>query len=209
MIEILLVDDHKIFRSGLRRLLSDEPNICITDEAASGGEALLKLRQKHFSLVMLDINMTGRSGLEVLESIRRDDPQMPVLFVSMYPEEQFAVAAMNAGANGYVSKDSEPADLIAAIRTVAQRRNYVSPRTASLLQTGIQPSDGPPHYLLSARELQIMTAIVLGQSLTEIGQQMFLSVKTVSTYRTRILQKLNLSSNAELVRYAVQNHLIH
>ncbi|HEX2510610.1 MAG TPA: response regulator transcription factor [Microvirga sp.] len=209
MISVLVVDDHRIFRSGIKRLLSDEPDIRVTDEAANGTEALAKIRQRPFDVVMLDINMTGRSGLEAIACLRGEAPATPILIVSMYPEEQYAAVALKAGARGYVSKDADPEDLVAAIREVCRGRIYVSPHFgASMLLREKSGARGPPHFDLSAREQQIMTEIVKGRSLTRIGEQMFLSVKTVSTYRRRILEKLGLRSNAELVRYALRHRVI-
>ena len=209
MISVLVVDDHRIFRSGIKRLLSDEPDIRVTDEAANGTEALAKIRQRPFDVVMLDINMTGRSGLEAIACLRGEAPATPILIVSMYPEEQYAAVALKAGARGYVSKDADPEDLVAAIREVCRGRIYVSPHFgASMLLREKSGERAPPHFDLSAREQQIMTEIVKGRSLTRIGEQMFLSVKTVSTYRRRILEKLGLRSNAELVRYALRHRVI-
>ena len=212
MIEVLVVDDHTIFRSGLRRLLADEADMRVVEEAGSAADALQLLRKRRFDAVMLDINMKGRSGLELLKTLRQEWPALPVLMVSMYPEEQFAKAALEAGASGYVTKDAEPGDLLAAIRSVAQGGKWLSPdfvarrRRASADSSGLD--DSPPHFRLSARELQILLAIVAGKSLTDIGADLFLSVKTVSTYRGRILDKLGLESNPELVRYAMQHSLL-
>ncbi len=211
MIEVLVVDDHTIFRSGLRRLLADEADMRVVEEAGTAADAMQLLRRRTFDVVMLDINMKGRSGLEMLKALRQDWPALPVLMVSMYPEEQFAKAALEAGANGYVTKDAEPGDLLAAIRSVAQGGKWLSPafvarRRAAAELPGLDGS--PPHFKLSARELQILLAIVAGKSLTDIGAELFLSVKTVSTYRSRILDKLGLQSNPELVRYAMQHQLL-
>jgi two-component system invasion response regulator UvrY len=209
MISVLVVDDHKIFRSGVKRLLSDEPDMRVTDEAGNGSEALAKIRQRAFDVVMLDINLPGRSGLEAIATLRGEAPRTPILIVSMYPEEQYAAVALKSGASGYVSKDADPADLVAAIREVCKGRSYVSPHVgASMLLRARDGEATPPHYDLTAREQQIMVEIVKGRSLTQIGEQMFLSVKTVSTYRGRILEKLGLRSNAELVRYALRHRLI-
>lgn len=208
MIDILVVDDHAIFRSGIKRLLSDEADLRVTGEASNGQEALEQLRQGRYDLVLLDINMAGRSGLEVLERIRADWPRQPVLMLSMYPEEQYALKALKAGAQGYVSKDMDAADLLAAIRITAGGGRYLSPRAlGGVLLKLDEDSSQPAHHSLSPRELQILLLIVRGVSLTEIGQRMFLSVKTVSTYRSRILGKLGLASNADLVRYALQHGL--
>ncbi len=210
MIRILLVDDHTIFRSGLKRLLSDETDMQVEDEASNGAEALSKLRQQSFDVVLLDINMEGRCGLDVLESIRIDFPKLPVLVLSMYPEEQYALVALKAGANGYASKDIAADDLVAAIRQITAGGRYLTPRASQMVLMQINGGDDrPAHQKLAAREYEIMRMIVQGMSLTEIGEKMFISVKTVSTYRTRILAKLGLSTNAEMVRYAVRHGLIN
>lgn len=211
MIEALVVDDHTIFRSGLERLLADEADMRVRGQAGSAAEGMRMLRTVPFDVVILDINMKGRSGLDMLKSIRVEWPALPVLMVSMYPEDQFAQAALDAGANGYVSKDAEPEDLLVAIRRVAMGGTYVSQAFKEKLhdtRSALGETPAPPHFSLSAREMQVLTAIVAGRSLTEIAEQLFLSVKTVSTYRGRILQKLNLTSNSELVRYAMHNSLL-
>lgn len=203
MTDILIVDDHTIFRSGLKRLLGDEADLRVVAEAGDGAEALRLLRARPVDLVILDINLGGRSGLEVLGAIRRQSPALPVLIMSMYPEAQFAAAAFRDGANGYVSKDATPALLFDAIRRIVAGRP--GPHDARV-PAGIRNGDaGPPHYRLSAREMQIFNLIVAGTPLTEIGERMFLSVKTVSTYRSRVLEKLGLRNNAELVQYAVRH----
>ena len=210
MIDVLLVDDHTIFRSGLKRLFLDEPDLRVADEARNGIEAMDKLRCKPFSIVVLDINMEGRSGLEVLASIRADLPRLPVLMLSMYPEQQYALVAIQAGANGYISKDAEPGDLLQAIRRVAAGGQYLSPQAAPGVRMQLDGRDDrPAHQRLTVREHQIMLMIVKGKSLTEIGEEMLISVKTVSTHRTNILAKLGLNSNAELVLYAVRQGIIH
>ncbi|MBB6559334.1 DNA-binding NarL/FixJ family response regulator [Acidovorax soli] len=211
MIKILVVDDHTIFRSGLRKLLSDEPDMRVDDEARDVGEMLAKLRRASFDVVLLDVSMAGRSGLEAMPSVRAEFPKLPVLFLSMYPAEQYAVVALRAGASGYLTKDAESEELILAIREVAAGRRYLSSTAAQrlLLQTVGGDDDQPPHHRLSAREHQIMLMIVQGISLTEIGKQMFISVKTVSSTRTRILQKIGVDNNAELVLYAVRHRIVH
>lgn len=207
-----MVDDHTIFRSGLRRLLADEPDMRVAEEAGNAADAMQILRRRQFDVVMLDINMKGRSGLEMLKLVRQDWPSLPVLIVSMYPEEQFARVAMESGANGYVTKDAEPGDLLAAIRTAALGGRWLSEGFVAKRRGGAGSAfiagETPPHFRLTAREMQIMLAIVAGKSLTEIGADLFLSVKTVSTYRSRILDKLGLESNPEMVRYAMQNSLL-
>ncbi|NTV11415.1 MAG: response regulator transcription factor [Zoogloea sp.] len=209
MIDVLIVDDHAIFRTGVRRLLSDEDDMHVTGEARNGGEALALLRGQTYQVVLMDINMGARSGLDVLNMIRAEWPRQPVIMLSMYPEKQYALVALRAGANAYVSKDMESSDLVAAIRAVAGGGRYLCSRSAGEMLLQLQSDEaGPAHHRLSGRELQIMQEIVNGSSLTEIGERMFLSVKTVSTYRARILEKLDLANNAELVRYALRHGMI-
>lgn len=210
MIDVLLADDHTIFRSGIRRLLLDESDMRVAAEARNGTEAIEMLKSNRFDLMLLDINMDGRSGLEVLETVRELSPTLPVLMLSMYPEEQYALVAMKGGANGYLPKDAEPAELVSAIRRVAAGGQYLSARAAPLVQALLQGADDrPPHQRLSTREHQIMLMLLKGMSLTLIGEEMMISVKTVSTHRTHILEKLGVTSTAELVLYAVRQGLIH
>lgn len=209
MIRVLVVDDHTIFRSGLRRLLSDEPDMRVSDEARDVSEMFGKLRQGEVDVVLLDVNLTGRSGLEAMQSIRAEFPRLPVLILSMYPAEQYAVVALRAGANGYLTKDVASDELVHAIREVSRGNHYLtSIATQRLLLQPDSTDDLPPHQKLTSRELQIMLMIVQGISLTDIGKKMFISVKTVSTYRSRILQKLGLESNSELVMYAVRHRIV-
>ncbi len=210
MIDLLVVDDHTIFRSGIRRLLLDEPDMRVAAEARNGAEALALVRESRFDLVLLDINMEGRSGLDVLESMRSLAPNLPLLMLSMYPEEQYALVAIRRGANGYIAKDAEPAELVNAIRCTAGGGTYLSAAVAPRLQEQLRGTDSrPAHQRLSVREHQIMLMVIKGMTLTDIGEEMMISVKTVSTHRTHILEKLGVSSTAELVLYAVRNGLIH
>ena len=208
MIAVLMVDDHAIFRSGIRRLLADEADMAVTGTAASGQEALERLQREPYSVVLLDISMNGRSGLDTLQRIRAQWPRQPVLMLSMYPAEQYAVIALEAGANGYLSKDCDAAELVAAIRIAATGGHYLPPRSAGdLLRKLRRHPQEPAHLRLTPREREILNLIVQGISLTDIGNRLFLSVKTVSTYRSRILEKLGLESNVELVRYALRHGL--
>ena len=210
MLETLLIDDHTIFRSGLARLLLDETDMRIAGEAANGQEALDAVRRRSFDLALLDINMEGRSGIEILGSLRTLAPRLPVLMLSMYPEQQYAVLAIQSGAQGYITKDAEPAELIAAIRLVASGRQYLSAQAASVVKDQLRGRDPRlAHERLSVREHQIMLMLTKGMSLTEIGEEMIISVKTVSTHRTHILEKLGVANNAELVLYAVRQGLIY
>lgn len=210
MIRAFVVDDHTIFRSGLKRLLLDEPDIRVTGEARSGAEAIDALRGGMFDLVLLDINLDGRSGLEVLATMRRAFPAMPVLMLSMYPEEQYALVAMRAGASGYLPKDAEPAELTTAIRAVAGGGTYLSMKIAPHIQDQLKGlDDRPPHQRLTVREHQIMLMLLKGISPSDIGEEMMISVKTVSAHRTHILEKLGVSGTAELVLYAVRQGIVH
>lgn len=209
MIRVLIVDDHTIFRSGLKRLFSDENDISVVDEASNSTEALDKIRKHELDLVLMDVSMAGRSGLEALESLRIEFPLLPVLILSMYSEEQYAVVAMKAGANGYLSKDAEPAELIGAIRKIAAGGRYLTNRgTELMLMQFSGKDDRPTHQKLSTREFEIMRMIANGISLTEIGERLNISVKTVSTYRTRILEKIGVKSNAELAKFALRNEIV-
>ncbi|HEY1398722.1 response regulator transcription factor [Roseateles sp.] len=210
MIQVLVVDDHTIFRSGLTRLLQDEPDMRVVAEAQNGGEALELVRSLPFDAVLLDINMEGRSGLEVLASMQALPRCPPVLMLSMYPEAQYALVAVQAGASGYLAKDSEPAELVRAIRTVAGGKQYLSARVSGQVQDQLRGLDArPAHERLSVREHQIMLMTLRGMSVTEIAGEMMVSVKTVSTHRTNLLTKLGLGSTAELVLYAVRQGLVH
>ncbi len=209
MIAVLVVDDHTIFRSGVRRLLLDETDLRVTAEARNATEALEQIRATRFDVVLLDINLEGRSGLDVLASIRAMDHPPPVLVLSMYPEEQYALVAVRAGAGGYIAKDAEPAELTRAIRLVAGGGNYLSARVAPLIREQLRGQDSrPAHQRLSMREHQIMLMLLKGMSVTDIGDEMLISVKTVSTHRTNLLEKLGVTGTAELVLYAVRNGII-
>lgn len=204
MIEILMVDDHAIFRSGLRRLLSDESDMRVVAEAGNGPAAIEQLRQRRFGLVLLDINMGGRNGFDTLRRIHAEWPEQPVIMLSMYPAEQHAPMALEAGANGYLAKDCDAPRLLAAIR-IAASGGYCLPPGMAPSRLGHPRAEAPAHHRLSGREWQILRLIVHGVSLTEIGVRLCLSVKTISTYRTRLLVKLGLASNAELVRYCLEH----
>ncbi|MDD2885964.1 MAG: response regulator transcription factor [Dechloromonas sp.] len=206
MIEILMADDHAIFRSGVRRLLSDEPDMRIVAEAANGQDALACLRQRSFGLVLLDVNMSGRSGLDTLRRIHAEWPAQPVILLSMYPEAQYAPIALQAGAHGYLSKDRNAAELVAAIRIAAGGGYYLPPGLAPSHLLQVAAGDAAPAWKrLTEREWHILRLIVKGVSLTDIGAELCLSVKTVSTYRGRVLEKLGLHSNADLVRYCLEH----
>lgn len=208
---ILIVDDHAIVRKGLIQILEDEPEFFIVGEAKDAEEALDKIRQEKWDLVILDISMPGRSGLEVLTVITEQKPGLPVLMLSTYSEDQYAIRVLQSGAAGYLNKQSAPEELIVAIRTIRNGDKYVSPsQTALLLSTVVEKREKPMDTIekLSNRELEILLLIAKGNTLTEIAQTISLSIRTVSTYRSRILNKLNLKNNLELISYAIHNHLV-
>lgn len=207
MINVLLVDDHTIFRDGLKRLLHEENDLVVVAEASDAQSALSCLRTTPIDVVLLDINMKGRSGLDVLPSMLAEHPRLPVIVVSMYPAETYALRALDAGASGYIAKDMDINDLITGIRRAAGGGKYFP---AEILDRVLRhdASTELPHSRLSSREFEILMLIVKGVRLTDIGTQLFLSVKTVSTYRSRIMQKLNITSNVELVQYALRHQLI-
>ncbi|KDS80139.1 two-component system response regulator [Bordetella bronchiseptica] len=207
MIRVLIVDDHTIFRDGLKRLLAEEDDISVTGETADASDALRLLRAHSYDVVLLDVNLRGRSGLDVLPSIRAEWPRLPVIVLSMYPAEQYALRAFEVGASGYVAKDMDYKALTLAIRQAASGGRYfpaeISDKAVSAMARGEDL-----HDKLSPREHQIMMLMVQGTRLTDIATQLIVSVKTISTYRQRILQKLKVGSNAELVQYAIRHRLI-
>ena len=209
MVEVLLVDDHTIFRAGLIRLLDEEPQITSITEAADGNAALEQIRAKRFDVVLLDINLPVRSGLELIEPIHRLAPNLPVLVLSMYSATQYALRAFESGAQGYVSKDMESTELVAAITKVVRGGKYITPEVAEKMLEKIDAYHGDDRHLeLSNREFAVMVRIASGTSLTATAEELHLSVKTVSTYRSRLLRKMGLDNNAALIHYAIRNRLI-
>lgn len=208
MKRILIVDDHAVVRFGLRQFLADTEDLEITAEAASGAEALALVHKGEWDLVLLDMALPDLNGLEVLKRIKRVRPEMPVLIFSMFSEAEFAIPAIDAGASGYLNKDSPPHQMLTAIRTVVDGARYVSPTLAEKLLSGLASAGPrPPHEALSKREMEVLLLLSKGVSLTKIGETLFVSVKTVSTYRSRILEKLGVQSNAELTRYVMEHKL--
>ena len=209
MKKILIADDHGIVRKGLKEALEEELGKTAFGEAANGREVLEQLRKSEWDLVLLDIGMEGRSGLEVLEEIRSTQPKLPVLILSMYPEAQFAVRALRHGASGYVNKQTAPEELVSAVKKVLAGGRYVSPALGEQLVTEVQGnSQQALHDSLSSRELQVLRLVATGKSLKEIGADLAISVKTVGTYHTRLLQKMGMKSDVELTRYALLNKLV-
>jgi two-component system invasion response regulator UvrY len=211
MIQILIVDDHAIVRRGLMQILTDEPDIGVS-EASDAREALKILRDKKFDMVVLDLDLKSKSGLELMKDIKRDQPELPVLFLSIYPEEQFAVRTLKAGAAGFMSKDAAPEELVNAIRKILRGGKYinesVAERLLSDLNSPAQGHNGMPHEALSDREFQILRLFGEGKTVGEIAAELSISVPTVSTHRTRILEKMGMKTTAELMRYAIENHLV-
>jgi DNA-binding NarL/FixJ family response regulator len=209
MIQILVADDHAVVREGVKQILADVSDMVVKDEAVDGAATLEKIARNDYDVVLLDISMPGRSGLEILEEIKGTYPKLPVLILSMHPEEQYAVRALRAGASGYLTKASAPKELIGAIRKASSGGKYVTASLAEKLALELGSDvEKLPHERLSNREYQVMLMLAEGKSVSEIANDIFLSVKTVSTYRTRIMEKMGMKKNAELTLYAVHNNLI-
>ena len=209
MIHVVLCDDHAILRRGIRDTLAEATDISVTAEAGSYAELREQLRDAACDVLLLDINMPGRSGLEVLASVRETHPQIRVIMVSMYPEDQYALRSIKAGAAGYANKAGDPMQLIEAVRTVHGGRKYLTAEVAQMLADSLaQPTPEAPHAALSERELQTLVKIASGRRLSDIAEELMLSPKTVSVYRSRVLEKLKLSNNAELTVYAIRNQLV-
>jgi len=206
---ILLADDHAVVRHGLRQILADDFKKAAFGEASTGQEALTKVWNENWDVVVLDITMPGRGGLDVLKEIKKSRPKLPVLVLSMHPEDQFAVRVLKAGASGYMTKESAPQELVGAIKKVVSGARHISSSLADLMAAYISvDSRRPPHELLSNREFQVMRLIASGKTVSAIAKEISLSVRTVSTYRTRILEKTGMKTNAELTHYAIQNNLV-
>lgn len=209
MIRILLADDHAIIRDGLRQIFADTDDLQVAGEAASGHEVLARVREADWDILLLDLSMPGKSGLELIKQIKAEKPRLPILVLSMHEPAQYAQRALRAGAAGYLNKDSDAPHLIEVVRKVARGGIFVSPEVAEQMARGIMPdAERLPHTLLSDREFQVFRLIAAGVAVTEIAHQLSLSVKTVSTHKTRIMQKMNLANHTELVRYALGHRLL-
>ncbi len=207
-IRVLIADDHAIVRQGLRQILSDTPDLTVAGEAENGVQAVQMVRAGDWDVVLMDVSMPDRNGIDALKLIKKEFPRLPVLILSMYPEEQYAIRALKAGAAGYLTKQSAPELLVTAIRQVASGKKYVSPSLAEELANAIDDdSERPPHAKLSAREYQTLCMIASGKTPDEIAEALNLSVKTVSVYRARLLEKMNLRNNAELTHYGLKHGL--
>lgn len=208
MIKILITDDHTVVREGLKRILKEEFSDSQFGEAASGNEALEKARTVNYDIIVLDISMSGRNGLEILKQMRAENIKTPVLILSMHPEDQYAVRVLKAGASGYLTKDIASEELVTAVRRIISGRKYISLSLAEKLANDLESdSDKPIHELISDREFQVLNLIASGKTVSEIAAELSLSVPTISTYRSRILEKMNMKTNAELTHYAIQQGL--
>ena len=209
MTRILIADDHTLVREGLKQILSATPELEVVAEAMDGDQALAHVRSTEFDLALLDMSMPGLSGIDLIKRLKLERPKLRILVLSMHGEQQYAVRAFKAGASGYLTKDSASDQLVAAIRKIAAGGVYISAAAAEQLAMGAMDAPGElPHRSLSDREFEVFRLLVAGTSITDIADGPHLSVKTVSTHKTRILQKMNMASTAELVRYAVENKLV-
>ena len=209
MIQIAIVDDHAIVRTGLRQFLGEQVDLRVTGEAANGREALELVRQVPVDVLLMDLSMPEHGGVDALQAIKARFPDLAVLILSGFPEAQYATTLLRYGASGYLNKDCAPDDIVNAIRTVARGRRYISPAVAELLaDNAAGDAERPAHELLSERELQVFLRLAQGETIGHMAEQMFLSVKTVSTYRSRVLEKLKLASNSDLTYYGLKNGLI-
>ncbi len=207
--KVLVADDHAVVRRGIRNILRDSPNMTVAGEASSGEEVLRMVREQEWNILVLDITLPGISGLEVLREVKRLQPGLPILILSMYEADQFAIRMLKAGASGYINKESTPDVLVEAIHEVTQGRRYLTPEVAAVMAEHItdRPSE-PDHELLSDREFQVIRGLAEGRRIKDIADDLSLSPKTVSTYRRRALEKLGLDTDAELIRYALQAGLV-
>jgi len=209
MIRILIADDHAIVRAGLKAFVAAEIDMEVAAEAGTGTETIELVRAGDFDVVLLDIAMPDRNGVDTLKTLKALRPELPVLILSGFAEQQYALNLLRAGASGYLNKEAAPAQLVGAIRTVVQGRKYVSPQLAEILADGVTgDAERPLHARLSQREFQIFCKLAAGVAVSQIADELFLSVKTVSTYRARILEKMGVASNADLTYYAIKNGLI-
>lgn len=209
MIKVLIADDHALIRKGLKQLLDDTDDMRMTGEAENGMQAIRMVDEGCFDVVLLDISMPDKHGIDVLKQLKANHPQLPVLMLSMHPEEQYALRSMKAGAAGYLNKQSAPVQLVTAIRQVASGKKYISTELAEQLANGLsQGYQELLHQTLSNREYQTLCLMASGKKLSEMAEIMSLSPKTVSVYRSRLLEKMKLKNNAEAIHYAISNHLI-
>ncbi len=209
MIRVLIADDHVLIREGLKKLLKEEWDMSVVGEASNGQQVSDFLTDHEVDILVLDISMPGRSGLDVLKELKQTSPKLPVLVLSMHPEERFAVRSLRAGASGYITKESAGEELVKAIRKIVDGGRYISLTLAEKLAFGLDAdSSRPLHETLSDREYQVMGMIATGKKMSEIAEELSLSIRTVNTYRARILEKMQMKTNAELIHYAIENGLV-
>lgn len=209
MIKLLIADDHPIVREGLKQIIRNAPDIVISGEANDGIEVLNEIKKENYDVILLDISMPRKNGIEILNEIRKEKIKSRILILSIHPEEQYAMRALKAGAYGYLTKDNVPNELISAIRKVSMGEKYISLSLADKLVDALKDGfDNHPHEALSNREYQVMLLLASGKSIQEIAKELFLSVKTVSTYKTRILEKMKMKNTFEIIYYAIKNRLI-
>jgi DNA-binding NarL/FixJ family response regulator len=210
MFRVVIADDHAVVRRGLMQILAEDGKIAEVGEAGNACDLLMLVRQSRWDAVVLDITMPGRNGLDVLKELRQAYPQLPVLILSIHPEDQFATRALRAGASGYMTKESAPEELVGAIKKILKGGKYVSQSLAEKLVFELENGrEGPPEMALSDREHEVMLMIASGKTVSEIAEDLALSIKTISTYRSRVLEKMGMKTNAELTRYAIQNELVN
>jgi len=210
MLKILIADDHAIVRQGLKQIVTETADMIVAGEASNGQELLNKIQENDYDVVVLDITMPGRDGIDVLKQLRSERPELPILMLSIHPEEQYALRALKAGASGYLTKESAPDELVVAIRKVSRGGKYISSSLAEKLAFELEVGhEQAPHETLSDREYHVMCLIASGKTVMEIAQELSLSEKTISTYRSRILEKMKMKNNAELTYYAIKNQLVH
>ena len=208
MIKVIIVDDHPVVRRGLRQIIEDEPDMEVAGEAKNAEECFSLVRKMNCALVLLDITLPDRSGFDVLKQLKYEHPEIPILILSVHPEDQYGLRLIKAGASGYLMKEGAPEELVKAIRKVSAGGKYVSASLAEKLVSNLGAFDKPPHENLSNREFQILCMIAGGKSLKGIAEELHLSEKTVSTYRSRILEKMKMNTNADVTRYALEHHLV-
>jgi DNA-binding NarL/FixJ family response regulator len=207
--KILIADDHAIVRQGLRRIIEDIPGLEVAGETTNANETMTLLRGNHFDLVILDINMPGRSGLDILAEIHRQKPKLPILILTMHPEEQFAVRVLRLGASGYLTKDGSPDEIAEAIKKILSGKKYISSSLSQIIIEDLAAEKQKlPHEILSDREYEVFLLLAKGKTLSEVGDILSLSVKTISTYRNRIAEKTGLKSGADIIHYAIRNGII-
>lgn len=207
--KVIIADDHVIFREGLKQVIATTQTMLVVDEAGTGQELLQKVQEKDFDMAVIDISMPGRNGLDTLVELRKIRPKLPVLVLSMHPEEQYALRAYKSGAAGYITKGSPISELLEALRKISQGKKYISADLAESMICGLtEPTQTEIHHTLSNREYQVLCMIASGKPVSKIGDELSLSVKTISTYRSHILRKLNMKNNSEMTRFAIENCLV-